>query len=195
MTHSKKQEDSYQDLYVCMYNFSEKRKNILLGVKSSLMMQEDHQKIMEIRKNKSTISNEIKKSLEEINKLYADLRKNLPNVKNVLSYTEKEINELENQIHSLEVDNRENDKNIELEENMVDTLKNSDKGIKSLERKREKDRQKKEDNKGKHQGKGSAEKKEPEKIIPNHNNTKKKVSKLDRIQNNLKVIESKLKDI
>lgn len=167
-----------EDLYICMYDVNEKRKNLLGGIKNSLIMQEEYEKIKELRQNKALIEKEIKKNLDEINKKYQELKKDLPNVKNIISYTEKEIEELDSQINILEEDNRKNLENIELEKNLKKKLKKSNS---SLRNKKDSDMEQKKELK-----KNTVTK--PKKVT-------KKVSKLDRIQNNLRVIEEKLKQI
>ena len=186
----KKKSDSggYEDLYVSMTNVSDKRKSILEGIKSSLIMQEEHDNIMQLRRNKSLITKEIKHNLDKINKSYETLRKELPNVKNILSFTEKEINELEEQIKTLRIDTKANSDNIRLETSMKRKLEKSNTGInKMLERKKQKQEHKKEE-----PPKKPEDKKENVILSTEVSN---KLSKLDRIQNNLKVIESKLKTL
>ena len=187
MINKKKLDSGYEDLYVSMTNVSDKRKSILEGIKASLMMQQEHDAVMEIRRNKALITKEIKNSLDRVNKLYADLRKELPNVKNVLSYTEKEINELEQQIKSLKIDTRANIENIRLESSMKRKLETSKHGLNEMKEKAlEKKAQKEQEHSKTSQHSG--------KLILS-TETSHKLSKLDRIQNNLKVIESKLKNL
>jgi chromosome segregation ATPase len=172
-------EKGYEDLYICMSNAKEKRKYLLTGIKTSLVMQEEHERVLELRKEKAFVINEIKKGLEKLNKDYQQVKKELPNVKNVITYTEKEISELENQIHMLKEEEKINVRDIKLEEHMKDYLEESKESLKEVKKK----------------------------IITTNNtkieevkpHTKKKtdhkLTKVDRIKNNLSVIEAKLKNM
>lgn len=174
------EKETYEDLYVCMYNAKEKRKHLLTGIKNSLVMQGEFEKINEIRKDKIKVLNEIKRGMEDLNKSYQQLKKELPNVKNVISYTEKELDELEKQIHMLKEEEKINQRDIKIEEYMQETLRDNKGSLKKI-----------------------IEKKEDKKLAPKatkDENTQttqnpKNLTKLDRIKNNLKVIESKLKEI
>jgi len=81
-----------------------KRQDLLNGIKNSLVMQGEYEKILAIRKDKYTNLKDIKKLLAKTNRKYQELRKNLPNVRNIISYTEKELSELEEQIKMLKID-------------------------------------------------------------------------------------------
>ncbi|MFW6285711.1 MAG: hypothetical protein ACOC16_00910 [Nanoarchaeota archaeon] len=179
MTQKNNQKDGYESLYICMQNYSEKKKNILLGIQSALVMQEEHQKVIEIRKNKSMVTKEIKQSLDDINKLYIQLKKELPNVKNFLSSTKKEINELDGQINVLNKSIKAEKQTINLEKKMKSGLIKSNKSIRETKQE--------EQNKQKNS--------KPEQKIIYPNTQADKNDKLNRIQNNLKVIESKLKGL
>ena len=90
-----------ENMYICMNDITLKRKYILQSLKSSLVLQEEQEKVMQIRAEKMLVLNDIKKEMESINLKYQSLKKLLPNVKNVISYTEKELNELDSQIDFL----------------------------------------------------------------------------------------------
>lgn len=172
----------YEDLYICLNDAQQKRKNLLLGMKNSLVMQEEYSKILEIRKNKAAILSEIKKGYESLNKNYQELRKILPNVKNTINYTEKELAELENQVKMLKKDTIYNKEEIILSEKVIEELQTTDKNLRKIVEK-EKPKTKK-----------KARFSEELEIQP-ISAIKQKLTKIDRIKNNLQVIESKLKTI
>lgn len=176
-------EEGYEDLYICLNDAQYKRKNLLLGMKNSLLMQEEYERIIEIRKNKSAILNEIKKNYDSLNKKYQEFRKALPNVKNTISYTEKELSELENQVNMLKKDTIYNNENIILDEKVIEKLSDSNKNLREVSQKI------KETHLKNPQIKKEEVKIEPVSVI------KQKLTKIDRIKNNLQVIESKLKNI
>ena len=164
----------YEDMYICMHNAKEKRKHVLTGIKNSLVMQEDLEKIVEIRKNKAQIQGEIKRSLDKISNTYQELKKEMPNVKNIISYTEKEIEALERQVHVLKNEEKINQRDWILEEKLQQKLSETNKTLKQLN------------------------KKVGSKVLLKENpqtSPKAPLTKLERIKNNLKVIESKLKEI
>ena len=168
---------SYGSLYIPMSDVSEKRKSILKSLKDSLIMQEEYEKIVEVRKSKTAILKEIKKGMDSINSDYQDVKRKLPNVKNVLSFTEKEIYELESQIENL----RDNMKLDSEEIKMLSKMSKSG-GYKSPE---------------KRSATISRVKKKTEEVsyAPVKKQDSSQISKVDRIKNNLKVIESKLKGL
>ena len=125
-----------------------------------------------------------------------ELTKLFPNVKNVLSYTERELEELESEIEMLRTDTRYNDQLIDTEEAMEDELYEFGAPM------------------GKHHGKRRQEyvSYRPsneatvmdvpvrERVVPKHKQQHKEespkdFSRLDRIKNNLKVIEGKLQKL
>ena len=172
---------NYNDLFVAMSEPKLKRKYLLLGVKNALVMQEELDKIQILRKEKHRTLNEIKKNLEAVNDDYQLLKKLMPNVKNILSITETELSNLESEIELLKSDIKSDQEQIEIDER----LKESILGVKV----------KKKDNyeeiRYNQKPIGNMA------IIPNSDkkNVGRSISKLDRIQNNLKVIESKLNDL
>ncbi len=172
--------DSYNDLFVCMSEPMLKRKYLLLSVKNSLIVQEEMDKIQQLRKEKSAILNQIKKNMESINSDYQELKKLLPNVKNVLSITEQELGNIESDIELLKSDIKNDEEKIRIEESMKESILSGE-GINSHQKSSLKDEIK------------SHYDIEKRPIIPSK--TTKNISKLDRIQNNLKVIESKLNQL
>lgn len=124
----KKTTESYGDLFIPMHDVSEKRKNLLLSIKNSLVMQEEYEKVIMIRAKKAEILKTIKKGMTSLNTDYSRIKKHFPNVKNVLSNTEKEISILESQINILKNSNVKNTddilKRIELEKSLDDKLTN-----------------------------------------------------------------------
>lgn len=173
----KKVENNFDELYVNLYNSEEKRKNLLYCIKNSLIMQDEHEKIIEIRKEKNKILNEIKLNLSKVSNEYQKLKKVLPNVKNVLSYTEKELEELDLQIKTFKKTIDKTKEEIQIDENLKSSIISG---------------------KIKHIPENKEEIKEPiKKIIPEKKiqNKPQSNSRLDRIKNNLKVIESKLNNL
>ena len=108
----KKSTESYGELFVPMHDVSEKRKNLLLSIKNSLVMQEEYEKVLMIRAKKAEILKTIKKGMSSLNTDYLKIKKHFPNVKNVLSNTEKEISILESQISMLKNSNVKNTDDI-----------------------------------------------------------------------------------
>jgi len=145
---TKKELDNF---YVSIKDFNNKRKNLLLTIKDSLIMQEELEKIKELRKNKFNILNEIKKNMHLINSDFHKLKKLFPNIKNMISYTEKEIGEVETSISEIELN-----KILDINQNNINSFK----------------------------------KENISKSTFNLNS-----NKIDRIKNNLKVIESKLNNL
>lgn len=165
--------ENYDDLYVCIQEPTIKRKYILSTLKNSLIMQEEFEKLMNIRKEKQEVLKEIKKYTNNVNKNYVQLKKFLPNVKNVLSVNEEESKLLKEHTQTLRNEIREDRAEIRLETKLE-----------------------KEIQKGEYVApkKQKQVKKEPEtKMVKN--TQKHKLSRIDRIKNNLRVIENKLKDI
>lgn len=188
---SSSKEETNDTMYVCLSEPTEKRKSILSSLKTSLILQEEHERILEIRQTKAKLVKDIKKDMDSLNSSYQELKRHLPNVKNVISYTEKELSVLEGNINMLRSDIESNESNIALEEDISDRLKE----INSLK------------TSGHNKPHNSElEEHDPRKSNPqvggslNKNQKIKKpsskdLSRLDRIKNNLKVIESKLNDI
>lgn len=160
--------EGYDQLYISMQDASNKRKNILLSVKNTLMMQEEHERVVDIRKTKIELINQIKKEMDELNTRYQGLKKLLPNVKNVISYTEKELSELEDSVKELEESVSEDKGKISEGKRLEAKLAS---GTAS----------------------GVREAQEKKTAPPKETKKKEPATRLDRIQNNLKVIEGKLK--
>lgn len=169
---------TYDLLYINMSDYKEKRKSLLLSLKTSLVAQEEYEKILEIRRMKAAVLSEIKKELEAINSDYQQIRKIVPNVKNVLAFTEKELHGLSTEEKTLKSSMKVEQKEVkdieELKEGLDEDIVGS-KGVSKYVKSRPKSY---------HSNKGSSTKK------------KQKVeTKYDRIKNNLGVIEDKLKHI
>lgn len=165
----------YDNLYIALNEATEKRKNILYCIKNSLMVQEEYEKIFEMRKEKTKHINQIKREMESLNASYQKLRKLLPNVKNALAHTEKELNGLNQEVETLI---KKEEPVFEEEAPLGDIRANFHKELEEELTRMQ-------------QQKSSAKpKKEEEKI-----SKPEKLTRLDRIKNNLQVIESKLNQI
>ena len=186
-------QEPFDNLYVCMNNYPEKRKQILYSVKNSLIMQEEYDKIIQLRKGKRQVLDDIKKKMSELNQEYQNLQELLPNVKNTFSYVEKEINEIDKHVNTLRRDKKYEEEEIQLENNLKESLENgSDDGTLN--------------DKGKPietaQALGYVKSEDAEKVTKKESSKSEKGSsrkkgktRIDRIQNNLKVVEEKLKDL
>lgn len=175
---TKTDSEAYDNLYVSMTNPDERRKNLLLGIKNTLVMQGEFEKIMELRKQKHKVLADVKADMEALNSSYQKLKKYLPNVKNVISYTEKELSTLEGNIEMLKSDMVNTKSQASMGEYISENLKDvNPRSVRDLMKDNLLEMQK--------------EKQEEDQ----KNKPKQKVSRLERIQNNLKVIESKLRDV
>ncbi len=164
-----KTEEGYNSLYIPMPDFKEKRKTLLSSLKDSLIVQEEYEEIFELRKKKAEILRAIKKSMGNLNNDYQKIKKNLPNVKNVLSYTEKEINELDSHIDLLKGGIKADKERLSDYEDMREHESFREKPNRNEPQIQE------------HKRKKPIKKKSIEPL-----------NKIDRIKNNLSVIESKL---
>lgn len=166
-----------EDLFISLEDSQTKRKNLLLALKNSLLVQEEATKLKDLREEKLLTQKEIKKNIDALNQKYQELKKKLPNVKNTLSMTEKEIHTLETHIDSLK-------KNVEVDKvhikDDIHMKKDLEKTQKSLSK------QKPQVDSAQVKQKATQTKK---------TTPKKNMSKLDRIKNNLSIIEDKLKDL
>ena len=169
---------NYENLYVSVEKTSEKRKVILGLIQSSLSFQEDIEKLNQIRSLKKDIKEDIKKLLLDINNEYLKIHKNLPNVKNVISYNEKEVEILDRNIEFLKKEMNTDRKLIEKEVYFKKSLEGKD----LTQEESKKDNEK------------SKEKVVSEEV-ENTIKRKKPATKIDRIKNNLKYIEEKLKKL
>lgn len=165
---------NYDMLYVNMSDYKEKRKSLLLALKDSLVIQEEYEKVVELRKNKAAVLAEIKKQMDQLNTDYQEVKKILPNVKNVLSFTEKELTELDRQEEMIKSSINAD----RLEISNIEEIKRGVKGEPKVEKKPE----------------PVIEEKKPEPLKHKHNH-KRPLTKYERIKNNLSVIEEKLKQI
>lgn len=169
----------HEDLFILFSNVEEKKKNILMSIKDALVMQDEYERVLALRKQKTELLIEVKKGMLELSNMYADLKKLLPNVKNVLSYTEKELSYLEQQIVLLKNQIISDEEAISLNSHLRQSIERGKLGD-LVEKKVEK-----------MPSVSSQQKFAPVKsAIPT-----KPATKLDRIKNNLKVIEGKLKGL
>ena len=178
--------NGYDDLYIAMSDVEDKRKHLLIAIKNSLVMQEEYEHIVALRKSKNEVRNEIKKHLNQINSNYQELKKLLPNVKNVISYTENELFELDGHIDSLKRTVRNEKDQIATEKAMRQSLKQGD--ISDMYPNEKKTPSSKKSTSSAHKEGHKNKKQEKSKLD-------QELSRLQRIKNNLKVIENKLGDI
>lgn len=178
MVTKKKSIENTDNLYICMYNSQSKRKNILHTIKDALIMQEEYNSISNLREDKKEVLNQIKKNLNDINNDYQKLKKLLPNVKNVISYTEKELTDLESQVDRLKG-------NVKSDNDSLKETKEISKTLKKTIPKEELT-----DEAVKKAVESEIKKSDEKKMVKT--TSKKPLTKLDRIKNNLSVIESKL---
>ena len=150
MATNKKSINNDSSLYIQFNDVKEKRKNLLLAIKKSLILQEEYEKLVAIRSEKRKILKEIKEKFEKINLNYQKIKREIPSMKTIED-SEREINKLDNEVTSIDIKNKKLPKNIN-KSNSKTNNKNQ----------------------------------------PQQNSSKQEVSKLDRLKNNLKVIESKL---
>ncbi|MFT4244525.1 MAG: hypothetical protein ACMXYB_03675 [Candidatus Woesearchaeota archaeon] len=190
-------EDS--DLYVCVYDVINKRKSLLSALKNSLISQEEYELLQSSRKIKYHHILEMKKELEHINAMYGRLQKLFPNTRHILNYAEKEMKELEYQVDNLVHSRKIEELELENLDHLKEELNEIDKQeiyqrsqiilnkdlhhdpIKEKEIKKEKEEEE--------------YKSKLSKISYSPANTDKKESKLNRIKNNLAIIEEKLKNL
>ena len=170
-----KTQNNNGNLYVSMDSFKDKRRNLLFSLKDSLTLQEEYEKVTEIRKHKEEVLTQIKKKMNDLNSLYQKLKKLLPSVKGAISNTEKELSVLDRHFTTLTHQDKKGEKEHEK------TQKHTAKSTTHTSRK-----QKHATNNNRTKATGYVSEKASEKI-------KEDISKLDRIRNNLRVIESKLK--
>jgi predicted site-specific integrase-resolvase len=165
--------EAYDNLFVPLYAPKEKRKIILSTLKDSLILQQEYEQILELRGKKAAVLKEIKSMMNSLNKDFQELKKLFPNVKNVLSYTEKELEFLDLQLEQLKHAKKEDEEKIKEIESLEKSIikGNLVKEVKTSKEKKVVSKSKK-----------KIEKKEKEKPI----------TKVDRIKNNLKLIEQKL---
>ncbi len=178
MTHIKNQA-GYENLYVILDNSNDKRKVILNNTAKILKLQKSIERIFKIREVKVKIIQDIKEMIFAISEDLQSFQRNLPNVRNIISFTEKEINTIEKNItvveKKLDKDNEDLDKTMELIENIKKEGLVPETKVKKVIPQKEEEKEvinKKED-------------------VPKE----KKLSKLERIENNLKVISKKLRGL
>lgn len=175
-------QDSVQDLYVRYTDVHERRKLVLQGLKSALVSQQQCEDVVKLRSQRYTCIDEVKKEMVAINSSYNKLQKIFPNVRNLISHTEKEIKELHEKIDVLTSQKQMSEDEIEVLDEMTKTLEKLDRKHKKLE---------------------SPEVEPPKKKmminsstnVEEHHEKPKKLTKLERIQNNLSIIEEKLKHL
>lgn len=175
--HSKLKSGVEDDLFICVTDVLNKRKSLLNSLKISLLAQEECEVVSNLRSQKYQYLETLKKEINEINNLYLKLQKLFPNTKHVISYAEKELNELDHQINLLNQSRQIEEKELDELETAYDEIGEADE---SLEEREELIR-----DSLKHNSTVDEEKKD----------SYNKNSKLGRIQNNLKIIEQKLKHL
>lgn len=173
------------DLFICVTDVLNKRKSLLNSLKTSLQAQEESEVVHNLRSKKYEYLETLKKEINHINNLYSKLQKLFPNTKHVISYAEKELNELDHQINLL-------NKSREIEEKEFEELETAQKEIEeteyNLEDRNEIIHEKTKNYSSKDDKENTENLNDEEKL-----NSPKKNSKLGRIQNNLQIIEEKLK--
>jgi hypothetical protein len=156
---------NYEELFVTLNNSADKRKLILSLIKGSLEFQEDFETILKIKGIKKELKSDVKELLLEINKDYSKLQKLLPNVKNLISFTEKEVGLLQGEANQIKTNITFEEKTLKKTENIIEKIKITELGNKNSVK------------------------------VPIKKQVKKKLTKVDRIQNNLRFIEEKLKNL
>ena len=169
--------ENEQDLYVCVLDVVNKRRSLLSALKTALLAQEECEVVTKLRRQRYQHIDALKKELAHINSLYVRLQKLFPNVKNILTHTEKEVNELHSQITVLATSQRVDKKELDDLRHLTHSLEKSEEGLGSIQERVEEITTR------------SSELEEKEV------SSKKPLNKLDRIKNNLSIIESKLKDL
>lgn len=172
-------ENESQDLYVCVIDVINKRKSLLTALKTTLLAQEECEQVSNLRKERYHEIDLIKKELAKINSAYVKLQKLFPNVKGIISHAENEINELHEQITVLT-------KTKQIDELELKELETLEKSVTDID---EKLIDKKLTPKVKKINEKTKETSKSQPIV------KKPVNKLDRIKNNLSIIEEKLKEL
>jgi hypothetical protein len=149
------------NLYISLDDAVDKRKVLLGCIKTSLLVQEEHEQIIELRKEKLKYMNAIKRDMDYLNSLYQQLKKLVPNLNSTILSTEKELGVVEEKFEEKVAKKREKEslQKSKLEE--------------EIER-------------------APSRPLSSEISVPSEK--KSKLSRLDRIKNNLQVIESKLKN-
>lgn len=160
------------DLFICVTDVINKRKSLLNSLKIALLAQEECEVVHNLRSQKYTRIETLKKEINQVNNLYIKLQKLFPNTKHVISHAEKELNELDHQISLL-------NQSREIEEKELNELESAHDNVLDIS--------------------DSLDKREEEIRASSRSNNLSmdsqynKNSKLGRIQNNLKIIEQKLK--
>jgi hypothetical protein len=167
-----KAENKYSDLYVTIDGGVEKKKELLKVIKNVLVIQKEIERILKLKRIKTEIINDSKKVLLSMSEEIYNLNKSFPNVKNIISYTEKEIISLEKNVTFLKGAVNSDERAIKHVSCIINEMKQKEKTEnKQVEK----------------PIKVEEEKKKP--VL------KKKLTKIERIENNLKVIEEKLKGL
>lgn len=179
------------DLYVCITDVLNKRKSLLNALKDVLIAQEEYEILKNTRSKKYHLIEEFKSNVTKINSLYMTLEKLFPNTKHIISFAEKELHELEHQVNllhqTMDVDQRELEELETLEHSLVETEV-------PLEEREELIHGNMRDIYGRNDGYEYSNLME-HRIKPINEEARSKHSKLSRIQNNLAIIEQKLKQL
>ncbi|MCH8519453.1 MAG: hypothetical protein LAT82_01730 [Nanoarchaeota archaeon] len=178
-------EDS--DLYVCVYDVVNKRKSLLSALKNSLVSQEEFEILQSSRTAKYHYIQEMKKELEKINSLYAKLQKLFPNTRHILTFAEKEMKELEHQVGNLV-------KSREIEDLELENLDHLKEELEEIEEEKVHQRNQKILKTNLDYNPSELEEEKLSSLYSSKH-PQNKESKLNRIQNNLSIIEEKLKNL
>lgn len=167
--------EHYGDLYIPMDDVADKRKNLLLAIKNSLLMQEEYDRVLQIRAKKAEILKTIKKGMGTLNTDYINIQKYFPNIKNVLNNTEKEIDILESEISLLKGSSKSNSKEITKLTHYEERIQSNLPLVPNKHKKKAK----------------------PKTVVkkPMPLRASKHLSKKERVKHNLKALESKLKEL
>lgn len=152
------------EMYISITDADAKRKQLLMALKSSLILQEEVEQIQELRVIKKSTLEEIKKMMKDLDSNYQKIKTLLPDVDDVVNHTESELAQLEDDVMS--------------ELNSESYKEDVERKLQEISRKAT-----------------VQEEKEVRPKTPSPVKAPEPKTRLDRIQNNLKVIESRLKSI
>ncbi len=169
----KTQKTHNEDLYVAINDVYNKKKSVLISLKDSLVLQEEYEKFMDVRKTRLAVLKEIKTEMDTLGKMFQGLVKEFPNVRSIITQTEKEIREISTNIKSIR-------SSISAEEQDIFKLEEFERSLKQEKKGSVASIKKPNLNSGK---------------ISKIDNKSLPESKVDRIKNNLEVIEQKLKGL
>ena len=142
-----------EKLYVSLDMVEERRKNLLLSLRESLLVQQEYEDLIELRTHKAKIATQIKTEMNQINAKYMKVKSHFPQVKDAIAQVEMELVKIRGNIDTL------NKQGVEVAPTTTPVPTVTKKEIAAT-------------------------------VVE-----KKPVSRLGRIENNLKIIEDKLKGI